>query len=72
MKFVWAIVGILFALLCLYSGYLFFIAGIGAKLSQKGIYLQGPPILGGIALIVLALPLLWNCARLMTARTEGY
>lgn len=72
MKFLWAIAGILFALLCLYSGYLFFTAGISAKLSQKGIYLQGPPILGGIALILLALPLLWNCVRLMTARSERY
>jgi hypothetical protein len=29
--------------------------------------LQGPPILGGIALILFALPLIWNCVRLLTS-----
>ena len=72
MKFVWALIGILFGLLCMYTGYLLFTAGIGAKLLQKGIYLQAPPILGGIALVVLGVPLIWNCVRLATARTERY
>lgn len=72
MKLVWAVVGILFAALNIYVGYLLFTAGIGAKLMQKGIYLQAPPILGGLALAILALPLLWNCVRLVTARTERY
>lgn len=72
MRFVWALIGILFGLLSIYAGYLFFTAGIGAKLLQKGIYLQAPPILGGIALIILALPLIWNCVRLVTVRAERY
>ncbi|GAC1312884.1 MAG: hypothetical protein NVSMB2_00010 [Chloroflexota bacterium] len=72
MRVVWALIGILFGLLCIYAGYLFFTAGIGAKLLQKGIYLQAPPILGGLALMILALPLIWNCVRLLTVRTERY
>jgi hypothetical protein len=71
-KYLWALLGALYALLAIYVGYLFFTAGIGAKLLQKGIYLQAPPILGGIALVLLAIPLLWNCVRLVTARTPRY
>jgi hypothetical protein len=48
------------------------IAGTGPRLSQKGILLQAPPVLGGIALAVLALPLIWNCIRLATAKTPRY
>ena len=69
MKFVWALIGLLYAVLNVYVGYLLFTAGTGAKLVQKGIMLQAPPALGGIALVVLALPLIWNCIRLATART---
>jgi hypothetical protein len=69
MKFVWVLIGILYAVLNIYVGYLLFVAGTGAKLMQKGPYLQGPPILGGLALIILALPLIWNCIRLATSRT---
>ena len=38
---------------------------MGHGLSQKGILLQAPPFLGGIGLAVLALPLIWNSARLV-------
>lgn len=69
MKYVWALLGLLYALLNIYVGYLLFTAGVGAKLAQKGLMLQAPPILGGIALAVLALPLIWNSLRLATART---
>ena len=46
MKYVWVIVGLLYALLNLYTGYLLFTAGVGPKLAQKGIMLQAPPVLG--------------------------
>lgn len=68
MKYVWALIGLLFAVLNIYVGYLFVTAATGAKLSQKGILLQAPPLLGGIALAVLALPLIWNALRLATSR----
>ena len=69
MKYLWALLGLLYALLNIYVGYLLFTAGLGAKLAQKGVMLQAPPVLGGIALAVLALPLIWNSLRLATART---
>jgi len=68
-KYLWALLGLLYALLNIYVGYLLFTAGVGAKLAQKGLMLQAPPVLGGIALAVLALPLIWNSLRLATART---
>ncbi|HLZ27219.1 MAG TPA: hypothetical protein VKV73_07845 [Chloroflexota bacterium] len=68
MKYLWAVLGLLYAALNLYVGYLLVMAGTGPKLAQKGIVLTAPPILGGIALAILALPLLWNCVRLATAR----
>jgi hypothetical protein len=68
-KYVWALVALLYALLNIYVGYVLVTAGTGAKLAQKGILLQAPPVLGGIALVVLALPLIWNCLRLATAKT---
>jgi hypothetical protein len=71
MKYLWALIGLLYAVLNLYVGYLLVIAGTGPKLSQKGLMLTAPPVLGGIALAVLAIPLLWNCLRLATARTES-
>ena len=46
--------------------------GDAASPSQKGLLLQAPPILGGIALVILALPLIWNCARLVSARGPRY
>lgn len=68
MKYVWVLIALAYAVLNIYVGYLFFTAGIGARLSQKGPFLQGPPILGGLALAVLALPLIWNAIRLATSR----
>lgn len=72
MKYVWALIALAYAVLNIYVGYLFVTAATGAKLSQKGILLQAPPLLGGIALAVLALPLIWNAFRLATARTPNY
>jgi hypothetical protein len=71
-KYVWALLGLLYALLSIYVGYLFVTAGTGARLAQKGLILQAPPILGGIALVILALPLIWNCLRLVSARGPRY
>ena len=68
MRYLWAVIGLLYAALNVYVAYLFVTAGTGARLAQKGLLLQAPPILGGIALVVLALPLIWNCVRLVTAR----
>jgi hypothetical protein len=70
MKYVWAILGLLYALLNVYVAYLLVTAGTGAKLAQKGLLLQAPPVLGGIALALLALPLVWNCVRLATTNTS--
>ncbi len=69
MKYLWVVIGLLYALLNIYTGYLLFTAGVGAKLAQKGLMLQAPPVLGGIALAVLAVPLIWNSIRLASART---
>jgi hypothetical protein len=68
MKYLWALIGLLYALLNIYVGYLFVTAAMGHGLSQKGILLQAPPFLGGIGLAVLALPLIWNSARLVFTR----
>ena len=68
MKFLWALIGLLYALLNIYVGYLFVTAALGHGLSQKGLLLQAPPFLGGIGLAVLALPLIWNSARLVFTR----
>ena len=68
MKYLWALLGLLYALLNIYVVYLLFTAGTSARLAQKGIVLQAPPVLGGLALAVLALPLIWNSVRLATAR----
>lgn len=70
MRYVWALLGLFYALLSIYVGYLFFTAGTGARLSQKGLLLQAPPIVGGIALVVFALPLIWNCVRLATSHSS--
>jgi hypothetical protein len=71
-KYLWVLVALLYALLNVYVGYLLVVAATSAKLSQKGIMLQAPPLLGGIALAVLAVPLIWNCLRLATANTPRY
>jgi hypothetical protein len=69
--YLWALLGLFYALLSIYVGYLFITSAIGPKLAQKGVLLQAPPLLGGIALAVLAIPLLWNCVRLVTSRARA-
>ncbi len=72
MRYLWTLIGLLYALLNIYVGYLFVTAAMGHGLSQKGLLLQAPPFLGGIGLAVLALPLLWNVFRLVTSRPPSY
>ena len=72
MRYLWTLIGLLYALLNIYDGYLFVTAAMGHGLSQKGLLLQAPPFLGGIGLAVLALPLLWNVFRLVTSRPPSY
>lgn len=72
MKYLWALLGLLYALLSIYVGYLFIISATGEKLSQKGLLLQAPPLLGGLALIVLSIPLIWNVLRLATSGQPKY
>jgi hypothetical protein len=71
-KYVWVVLGILYALLSIYVGYLFITSATGDKLSQKGFVLQSAPLLGGITLILLSLPLLWNVVRLAITKTASY
>ncbi|MBV9577871.1 MAG: hypothetical protein JO057_04695 [Chloroflexi bacterium] len=72
MKYVWAVLAVLYALLSIYVGYLFVVSATGEKLGQKGFLLQAAPLFGGIALILLSLPLIWNAMRLVTAKTSGW
>ena len=67
MRYVWAVLGALYALISLYVGYLFIASAVGPRLSEKDFVLQLAPLLGGIALAVLAIPLIWNCVRLATS-----
>jgi hypothetical protein len=71
-KYVWAVLAVLYALLSIYVGYLFIVNATSEKLAQKGLLLQAPPLLGGIALILVSLPLLWNAVRLAASRTPSY
>ncbi|HEY1293589.1 MAG TPA: hypothetical protein VGJ60_10940 [Chloroflexota bacterium] len=72
MKYLWAVIGVLYALLSIYVGYLFIVQATGERLQQKGLLLQAPPFLGGIALILLSLPLVWNAVRLATSKAISY
>jgi len=71
-RFLWALLGLLYALLSIYVGYLFVVSGTGEKLPQTGAALQAAPLLGGIALIILSIPLIWNCIRLATVKQPRY
>ena len=54
------------------SATLFATSAVGPKLTQKGLLLQAPPLLGGVALALVALPLVWNCLRLVAMRTPRH
>ena len=69
MKYLWALLGLLDALLSIYVGYLFVTSAVRPKLTHKGLLLQAAPLPGGIALALVALPLVWSCLRLVAIRT---
>ena len=69
MRYLWALVGIVYGLLNVYVGYLFITSAVGPKLTEKGLLLQAAPFLGGIGLFVFALPLIWNGLRLVSSRS---
>jgi len=71
MRFVWALLAALYALLAIYVGYLFITAATGEHLTQKGLLLQAAPFLGGLGLILFAIPLLWNCVALVVRRPSA-
>jgi hypothetical protein len=71
-RFLWALIGLLYALMSIYVGYQFVTLAMGPRLSEKGLPLQAAPFLGGIALALVALPLIWNSIRLATARIPRY
>jgi membrane glycosyltransferase len=56
-KYLWMLIGLAYGVLNIYVGYVLVVAGSGPKLAQKGI------------LAVLALPLIWNSLRFLTAKT---
>jgi hypothetical protein len=66
------VLAIAFALANAYVGYLFVKEGMTDKLAAKGFMLQSLPLLGGIALIVFCLPVLWTAFRLMTSKPASY
>jgi hypothetical protein len=68
-KYLWALLGLLDALLSIYVGYLFVTSAVRPKLTHKGLLLQAAPLPGGIALALVALPLVWSRLRLVAMRT---
>jgi hypothetical protein len=70
MKQLVALLALLFALANVYVGYLFVTAAMTEKMAAKGFVLQSLPLLGGLALIVFTLPLLWQCVSLAVSRTR--
>jgi TRAP-type C4-dicarboxylate transport system permease small subunit len=68
MRFLVALLSLAFALATAYVGYLFVTIAMTDKMAAKGFMLQSLPLLGGLALIVFAIPLVWNCVALMVAK----
>jgi hypothetical protein len=65
-----ALLALVFALANAYVGYLFVTASLTEKMAAKGFVLQSLPLLGGLALIVFTLPLLWQCVSLAISRAR--
>jgi hypothetical protein len=72
MKYLWALLGLAYALLSIYVGYLFVTSATGESFAHKSLALQSAPFLGGIGIAVFAIPLIWNSIRLATSRTDRY
>jgi hypothetical protein len=63
-----ALLALVFAALNVWVGYFFVTTALTDKMAHKGFILQSLPLLGGIALIIFCLPLLWQAIRLVTVR----
>jgi hypothetical protein len=70
MKFLVALLALVFIALNALVGYLFFKEALTDKMVHKGFILQSLPLLGGVVLILFCLPVLWQIVRLITARSE--
>jgi hypothetical protein len=68
MSAVWALLAIVFAVLNALVGYLFVKEALTEKMAHKGFLLQSLPLLGGAALVLFCLPVIWQAIRLLTAR----
>jgi hypothetical protein len=68
MRFLVALLALVFIALNATVGYLFFNEALTEKMAHKGFILQSLPLLGGIALVVFCLPVLWQIVRLVTAK----
>jgi hypothetical protein len=68
MRFLVALLALVFAVLNALVGYTFFKEALTDKMVHKGFILQSLPLLGGLVLILFCLPLLWNAFRLVTSK----
>ena len=68
MRFLVALLALVFSALTAYVGYLFYLEALTDKMAHKGFVLQSLPLLGGLALILFCLPLLWQIFRLVTSK----
>ena len=68
MRYLVALLGLIFVVLNAWVGYLFVTTALTEKMAHKGFILQSLPLLGGVALVLFCLPLLWQSVRLVTAR----
>ena len=71
MKYLWAVLALAFLVLNAVVGYLFVREALTDKMAHKGFVLQSLPLLGGAALVLFCVPLLWQAVRLLTARTTA-
>src|SRR6266545_4919891 len=68
MKFLVALLALIFLAGNALVGYLFFKEALTDKMVHKGFILQSLPLLGGVVLILFCLPVLWHVFRLLTTR----
>jgi len=67
-RFLVALLALLFIVGNALVGYLFFKEALTDKMVHKGFILQSLPLLGGVVLILFCLPVLWQIFRLLTAK----
>jgi hypothetical protein len=67
-RFLVAVLALLFIALNAAVGYLFFKEALTDKMVHKGFVLQSLPLLGGVVLVLFCLPVLWNIFRLVTTK----